>query len=152
MDDLVARFGSAKRPDRPVARRRPDGMDDATAAALGKLSKALETVEAARGLLYQFHRMTGTADLELQDAVDELRRAGHDRTAAEIDEVLIGRDLVGESWTFQLVENYDEQYWSTFRLVVDAVFEQFRSPRHVFEAEMKRREQSESSLPPATTS
>ena len=43
-------------------RTRPD-LDDATVEALGKLSEALEVVEHARGLLYGFHRLTGTADL-----------------------------------------------------------------------------------------
>ena len=32
--------------------RRPDGVDDVTVEALGKLSEALETVERVRGHLY----------------------------------------------------------------------------------------------------
>ena len=41
-------------PDR--AHQRPPGVGDATVAALGKLSEALECVEDARGHLYAFHR------------------------------------------------------------------------------------------------
>lgn len=37
--------------------RRPEGVDDATVAALGKLSEALEVVEQARGNLYAFQRL-----------------------------------------------------------------------------------------------
>src|SRR5690349_8080387 len=36
------------------------GMDDQTIDALGKLSKALETTERARGHLYSFHQLTGS--------------------------------------------------------------------------------------------
>ena len=54
---------------------RPEGVDDATVEALGKLSEALEVVEEARGLLYAFHRRCGEADLKLGNAVDLLRDA-----------------------------------------------------------------------------
>jgi len=58
-------YGNAKRPSRPVAKPRPDGMTDEVVAALGKLSEALESVEHARGLLYGFRRLSGSADLTL---------------------------------------------------------------------------------------
>jgi hypothetical protein len=123
-------------------RTRPD-LDDATVEALGKLSEALEAAEHARGLLYGFHRMTGTADLHLQEAVDLLRKAGHDAIADEIDREIVGRNVVADRWTFQLVEDYDANYWSAFR----AVEEQARNAladgdRHVYEARMKQRERT----------
>ncbi len=74
-------------------------------------------VENARGALYAFHRMSGQADLSLQDAVRQLRDAGQDDLADEIDDVLVGRDVVPGVWTFQLVEAYDEHYWRVFRAV-----------------------------------
>ena len=83
------------------AHRRPDGMTDATVEALGKLSKALETIEDARGSLYRFHRLSGTADFELGDAVEELRRAGHADLADRIDTELVGRNVLPGRWTFQ---------------------------------------------------
>jgi hypothetical protein len=142
-DDLLARFGSAKHPDRPVAHERPPGLDDATVDALGKLSAALEIVEHARGLLYGFHRLSGSADLALQDAVSALRAAGHGQVADRIDEVLVGRDTVLGRWTFQLVESYDTGYWSVFRAVEQSAREQLGGGiPHVFEAEMRHREQS----------
>src|SRR5947199_247847 len=60
---LTAKHGSAKHPDRPVAHQRPPGVSDAEAEALGKLGEALEAIEYARGHLYGFHRLSGTADL-----------------------------------------------------------------------------------------
>jgi hypothetical protein len=142
MADLLDAHGSAKHPERPVAKQRPDGADDATIEALGKLSEALEVIEVARGLLYQFHRMSGTADLTLQDAVTGLRKAGHAELADEIDEVLVGRDVLPGLWTFQIVEGYDENYYRVFRDVEQAARRRLGdAPKHVYEAEMKHGEQ-----------
>lgn len=139
---LLERFGSAKHPERPVAHPRPAGAGDATVDAVGTLSAAFEVVENARGLLYGFHRMSGEADLALQDAVAALRAAGHGDLADEIDQVLVGRDVVPDFWTFELVEAYDEHYWQVFRAVDELVRERLTGGRpHVFEAEMKHREQ-----------
>lgn len=139
---LGDRFGSAKHPDRSAAHSRPDGVSDATVEALGKLSEALEVVENARGHLYEFHRMSGQADLALGEATRQLRDAGHEALAAEIDEVLVGRDVVPGSWTFQIVEAYDAQYWSVFRAVDEhARYQLVGGAPHLFEAEMKVTEQ-----------
>jgi hypothetical protein len=62
-----------------VAWERPPGTSDATVAALGKLSEALEVAEQARGLLYGFRRLCGTADLTRQEAVSLPRDAGMPR-------------------------------------------------------------------------
>ena len=89
--------------------------DDATVDALGKLSEALETVERARGQLYTFHQLTGEADIALQGAVDALREAGHAGVADRIERELVGRNVLQGRWTFQVVEDYDDGYWSLFR-------------------------------------
>lgn len=142
MSGLEERFGSAKHPDREVARPRPDDISDATVAALGKLSEALEIVDNARGHLYEFHRMCGMADLDLQESISKLRAAGHAELADQIDTVLVGRDIVPGMWSFQLVETYDEQYWTVFRAVESHAREQLATgTRHIFEAEMKQAEQ-----------
>jgi hypothetical protein len=144
MTSLEARFGSAKHPDRPSARPRTVGLDDATVAALGKLSEALEVVENARGHLYEFHRMSGMADLTLQEATEDLRAAGHADLADEIELVLVGRDVVPGNWTFELVEAYDAQYWTVVRAVDEEARNRLANGvRHVYEAEMKRDEQQE---------
>jgi hypothetical protein len=141
---LIDRFGSARHPERLVAHERPDGVGDDTVAAVGKLSEALEAVEHARGHLYAFHRFSGTADRMLADAVKALGDAGYESLARQVSQVLVGRDVVAGLWTFEIVEAYDEQYWSVFReverIVRDATV---GGEPHVFEAEMKQREQSE---------
>jgi hypothetical protein len=141
--DPVQRFGSAKHPERPVAKKRPAGADDATVAALGKLSEALEIVDHARGLLYAFHRHCGMADLTLQEAVEKLRGAEYSQLADEIEQVLVGRDIVPGHWSFQLVEAYDSHYWEVFRAMeAHARRAAGDVPQHLFEAEMKKSEQS----------
>lgn len=117
---------------------RPPGTSDATVAALGKLSEALEVVEEARGHLYAFHRRCGTADLTLGEAVEGLREAGHSELADEIEHDLVGRNVLAGRWSFQIVEEYDDGYYERFRAHERRAREALLAGRrHVFEAEMK---------------
>jgi hypothetical protein len=117
---------------------RPDGVSDETVSALGKLSEALEVVEQARGFLYGFHRMAGTADLTLGEAVDELREAGHTELADRIETDLVGRNVLAGRWTFQIVEEYDDGYYAAFKDHERRAREELvEGKRHLFEAEMK---------------
>jgi hypothetical protein len=139
---LSRQYGSAQHPDHPPARPRPAGISDQTVAALGKLSKALETVEQARGFLYGFHRLSGTADLTLQEAVNSLHEAGHADIADDLSETLVGRNVIDGHWTFELVEAYDRSYWQVFRDAEQQIRKALGVPQpHVYEAEMKHREQ-----------
>ncbi|MCZ2821752.1 hypothetical protein O2V63_15505 [Modestobacter sp. VKM Ac-2977] len=123
-------------------RSRPD-LDDATVAALGKLSESLETVEQARGLLYGFHQLTGKADLLLQDAVAGLRDAGHTELADDLDRDLVGRNVIADRWTFQVVEDYDANYWNAYRAFDQRARDELAGgDRHVLEARMKQGERT----------
>ena len=123
--------------------RTPPGVDDATVDALGKLSEALETVERARGHLYTFHQLTGSADIALQGAVDALREAGHGELADRVDAELVGRNVIEGRWTFQIVEDYDDGYWSLFREIERAARDQLAGGRrHLFEARLKQSERT----------
>jgi hypothetical protein len=117
---------------------RPAGVSDDTVAAVGKVTEALETVERARGHLFTFHQLTGTADLGLGEAVELLRTAGHSELAERIDADLIGRNVLPGRWTFQILEEYDNGYYRLFheleRLTRD---ELVGGRRHLYEAEMK---------------
>lgn len=130
--------------DRPaLEHRRPLGVDDATVCAVGKVTEALEIVERARGHLYEFHQMTGAADATLATAVEQLRHAGHADLAATIERELVGRNVLPGRWSFQVVEDYDDDYYSCFRAHEHQVRRQLlEGRRHVFEAEMKEAERS----------
>ena len=117
---------------------RPDGVDDLTVEGLGNISEALEAVEIARGHLYAFHRMSGTADLTLGKGVDQLREAGHTELADRIERELVGRNVLHGRWTFQIVEEYDDGYYALFRTLEREAREALVGGcRHLYEAEMK---------------
>lgn len=117
---------------------RPEGVDDLTVEALGNISEALEAVEIARGHLYAFHRLSGTADLTLGKGVDQLREAGHGALADRIQEELVGRNVLHGRWTFQVVEEYDDGYYADFKRLERAARDQLvEGRRHLYEAEMK---------------
>jgi hypothetical protein len=125
------------------AHRRPPGVSDETVAALGKLGEALECTERARGHLYALHQLTGHADLMLDEAADLLRRAGHEEHARRLERELIGRNVVAGRWTFQLVEDYDDNYYAVFRALEKQARDALAGGRrHLHEAEMKERRRS----------
>ena len=124
--------------------RRPAGVDDGSVEAAGKLSEALETVERARGALYTFHQLLGHADFQAGEACDLLRSAGHNDLADRLDADLVGRNVLRGRWTFQVVEEFDDDYWSVFREHEKAVRQALmHGVRHVYEAEMKQARRTE---------
>jgi hypothetical protein len=115
-----------------------DQYDQATVDAVGKITEALETTERARGHLYSFHQLTGTADFQLGDAVEQLREAGHSDLADEIERDLVGRNVIPGRWTFQIMEEYDDTYWSAFREIEQRARDTLTGgTRHLHEARMK---------------
>ena len=121
----------------------PAGVSDDTVEALGSLTEALETADRARGHLYAFHQLTGSADIKLAEAVAGLRDAGHDELADRIDRQLVGRNVIAGRWTFQIVEDYDEGYWALFRELEQAARDELVGGRkHLYEARLKQSERS----------
>lgn len=124
--------------DLDEAHARPHGTSDDTVEAVGKVSEALEYVERARGHLYSFHQLMGHADLLLGEASDALRDAGHPEVADPLTEDMVGRNVIRGRWTFQVVEEFDDDYWSRLREHEKRVRDELMDgKRHVFEAEMK---------------
>lgn len=121
----------------------PEGVDDQTVTAVGKITEALETCERARGHLYAFHQLTGSADIKLGEALRELRDAGHAELAERMETDLLGRNVLAGRWTFQIVEDYDDNYWSVFRAFEKETRDQLmEGRRHVYEARLKQEERT----------
>lgn len=119
---------------------RPDGASDALVATTGRLTEALEYVERARGALYTAHQLVGHADALLDDVVSGLRDEGFGELADRVRTELVGRNVLAGRWTFQVVEEFDDGYWSVFRDLERAVRDATTAGRrHVFEAELKER-------------
>ncbi|WIV53760.1 hypothetical protein [Amycolatopsis nalaikhensis] len=118
--------------------------DPATVEAVGKVTEAFETIERARGHLYSFHQLTGSADLALSDAVEQLEKAGHAEWARRISEELIGLNVLPDRWTFQVIEEYDDGYFKTFQdLVRDLLGTLTDGRRHLHEQQMKEDRRTE---------
>lgn len=114
--------------------------DEATVEAVGKMTEALEFVERARGHLYSFHQLMGHADLLLGEACDALREEGFDAVAERLETDVVGRNVLFGRWTFQVVEEFDDSYWSPFREHERRVRDELLGgERHVHEARMKER-------------
>jgi hypothetical protein len=115
-----------------------DRLDESTVDALGKLSEALEVVEHARGMLYAFHRLSGMADLTLGEAARDFRAIGQPAIADRIETELVGRNVIEDRWTFQIVDDYDAGYYRAFadmeRETRDALA---GGVKHIHEARMK---------------
>ena len=117
---------------------RPDGVTDATIEALDSLTRGLETIEVARGHLVEFHRLTGTGDGQLREAAQQLRSEGHTEIADQLQTDLVGRNVLQGRWTFQVIEEYDDTYYSVWRDLERLAREQLvNGRRHLLEAEMK---------------
>lgn len=120
------------------AHTRPDGVSDATVEAVDTVTRALETMEVARGHLLQFHRLTGTGDTQLREAIEQLRHAGHDDLADRVEHDVMGRNVIEGRWTFQIVEDYDANFISAWREMEQQVRDELVEGRnHLLESEMK---------------
>jgi hypothetical protein len=116
----------------------PDGTSQETVDALGTLTKALETTERARGHLYAFHQLIGESDRRVEKAMHLLRDAGHTDWADRLERELFGRNVLDGRWTFQIVEEFDDGYWTLFRQLEAAARDDLAAGRrHLREAGMK---------------
>ena len=124
--------------------QRPPGASDELVAAAGRLSEALEYIERVRGHLYTVHQLVGHADMLLDDVVEGLRAAGQDHLAKQVQDELIGANVLAGRWTFQLVEEFDDGYYATFRSVEKRIRDEtMQGRRHVLEGEMKERRRTQ---------
>ena len=123
---------------RDAEHQRPDGVSDETIEALGKLSAALDHIEDARGHIYAFHRLMGSAESTLEEATAMVRAAGHDELADALDRDALGANPLPGMWSFQMVELFDDGFYARAKgLHQRALDELVEGRRHIFEAEMK---------------
>jgi len=122
---------------------RPPGVDDATVAAVGRVTEALEWVERARGHLYEFHQLMGHADQAFAGAAGALAEAGAPALASLLRHEVVGRNALEDRWTFQIVEEFDDGYYAAFVGGEERLRnELLEVRRHVFESEMKEQERT----------
>lgn len=118
------------------------GLDDGTVEAVGALTEALETVEVARGHLFAFHQLTGEADFKVERAIELFGKAGHQALADRLSRELLGRNVLPGRWTFQVIEDYEDTYYTPFRELEREGRTLTQGLRHVHEADLKRQRRS----------
>lgn len=120
--------------------KRPANVSDETVAAAGKVSEALEWIERARGDLYEFHQKIGRADQIFGEAADQLSSENHEELAELLRTDVCGRNVLAGRWTFQIVEEFDDGYYTHVKMAEQKVRDNLLDgKRHVFESEMKER-------------
>jgi hypothetical protein len=121
----------------------PEGVERATVDAVGRLTKGLEITEWARGHLYAFHQLTGEGNRHVEEAIPLLRDAGHGEWADRLERELLGRNVLDGRWTFQVVEEYDDGYWSLYRRLEREVRDDLtEGRRHLREATLKEEQRT----------
>jgi hypothetical protein len=88
--------------------------------------------------LYSAHQLTGRADFLVEEAADLLEQAGQAEDAARLRDDVVGRNLLDGRWTFQIVEEFDDVYYSVVEEAVrDLERRHTGGCRHRYEAELK---------------
>lgn len=119
-----------------------EALDDDTVEAVGALTEALETAEVARGHLYAFHQLTGSVDFKVERAITLLEKAGHEELAKRLSRELLGRNVLPGRWTFQVIEDYEDTYYTPFKDLERETRTLTRGLPHVHEADLKRQRRS----------
>ena len=83
-------------------------------------------------------------DREVVGDAGRLGREHDDAVADRLGSELVGRNVLFGRWTFQVVEEFDDTYWSVFREDESRVRDELQDgARHVFESEMKDRRRTD---------
>ena len=117
--------------------------DNAVEQATGKLSEALEYVERARGHLFDLHQLIGHADLLLDEVIESLDELERPDLTKLIRAKIYGRNVLDGKWTFEIVEEFDDGFYSAWRSVEAEVRDTLADgERHRLEARMKSERQA----------
>ncbi|MXV64564.1 hypothetical protein GS429_21305 [Natronorubrum sp. JWXQ-INN-674] len=120
----------------------PDDLElsDAEADALHDMQLGIEYVYRAYGNLLEFHHELGHAMDRMSDAEDALREAGHDEWADELRDDHLPSGAISDQWTFELVEEFSEEFLEEVDAFEDDVREELADGvDHVTERRQKRR-------------
>ena len=114
---------------------RPEGASDELVEAVGKASEAFEYVERVRGHLYSVHQLMGRADFLFEEAADKLEAVGEHDHAAALRKEVVGRNVLEGRWTFQVMEEFDDEYYDAVRSAIRELEAALMDGRtHVYEA------------------
>lgn len=75
-------------------------------------TEAIEYVERARGHLYTLHHLLVRADILFAEVAASLQAQGRADEAELLQDHVIGRNVIDDRWSFELVEGFDDSYYS----------------------------------------
>jgi hypothetical protein len=93
-----------------MARREPPETTATERAALHELQLGGEHVQRAYGHLLAFHHQIGRAMDRYAAAEPHLREAGHEGFADEIRDRHLPAGVVGDRWSYELVEDFERGF------------------------------------------
>jgi len=96
-------YNMAENPDRPG-----DDLSESEVEALHEVELGVEWLHRAHGSLVEFHHATGHAMDHLADAAELLRANGYDELADQIRNELLPTGVVGETWSYHVVETFQD--------------------------------------------
>ncbi len=119
-------------------------MDEqAGRTAEAKLSEALEYVNRARGHLYSFHQLVGHADFLLDEVIEAADKAGRPEISELVRSTLYGANVLSGRWSFEVVDDFDGNYYAAWRDVEEQVRQQLSGgKKHGYEARLKAERQA----------
>lgn len=88
----------------------PPETTETERAALHELQLGGEHVQRAYGHLLAFHHQVGRAMDRYAAAEPLLREAGHDDLADEIRDRHLPAGVVGDRWSYELVEDFEREF------------------------------------------
>ena len=83
-------------------------LSDSEIEALHEVELGVEWFHRAHGHLVQFHHAVGHAMDHLAEAEEELRESGYDDLADGLRDDLLPRGVVGDTWSYGLLEAYQD--------------------------------------------
>lgn len=124
--------------DGPFDRVRP--QDAELLETMATASEALEYVERARGHMYTLHHLLVRAELLFTEVSESLLAQGRAEEAEMLQREVIGRAVIGDRWSHEVVEEFDDGFHGPVADAVKGVQQRtVGGQRHAREAELKRR-------------
>lgn len=135
-------------PDEPDAGVADTDLTDAERDALHELQVGIEHFQRGYGRLLDCHHQIGRGMDRFESAREMLRDAGHDDLADELRDRHLPAGVVGDRWTYELVEEFEEGFLSPMRAFEWAACEELADGRdHVaerkYQAEWRERAEGE---------
>lgn len=108
--------------------------------ALHELTLGIEHVHRAYGHLLAFHHEVGRGMDEFDDARERLRAEGHDEFADRLRDEVLPAGVVGDRWSYEVVEAFERDLLDPACRVERAVRDALAGGlEHVSEREQRRR-------------